>query len=240
MPTDTQFGKITKHEDFLVTAVADLPEIDVQSVTGDTAAVVAGGADGRLRHTIATSNDDDNGSTSFGALNWKAGDGRIYMEARLFLSSVADIKVFVGFADSIATADETTFSATTDTVTIDTITDGIGILFDNDQTTKQWMAVAGATDAVTVSQFLGSKVFQSEGGTNHPAINTAFTLGVELSRDRKQARFYVNGKEVYAVNSATVLVGAVGLVPIVVGMEQGTAYNLDIDYIHAEKSRSDA
>ena len=231
MATDTLHGIVEYFEDFLVTAIADLPESDNQAVTGETRAVVAGGDDGRLRLAIAATDDDDVGAVTLGALNYKAGTGDLYMEARIFLSSIADNKFFVGFGDSIASADETSFSATSDTVTIDTMTDGIGILFDGDATTLTLWCVAGAADAVTKGQALNTKY--------NPVAATAITLGVLLSADRKSAVWYVNNEEVYRVNAnSSVLVGAVSLVPGVWAYEQGTAFNLDVDYIHARKPRS--
>ena len=235
MATDTSFGKVRKFEDFLVTAIADLAEIDVQSVTGDTAAVVAGGADGRLRHTIGNSDDDDVGAVTFGALNWTAGDGDLFMEARIIISDITDNKFFVGFGDTIATSDESSFSATADTVTIDTMSNGIGILFDGDATTKNLWCVAGNTDAVTVGKVLPAKY--------NPVAAIPITLGVHLSQDRKSARWYVNGEEVYQVGAAapsgnTELVAAADLVPGVWNYEQGTAFNCDIDYLYASKDRS--
>ena len=229
MATDTGLGWVTKKEDFLVTAMADLPEIDIQSVTGGGVAVVAGGEDGWCRLDIAATDDDDVGAVTVGAVNYTAGGADLYMEARCYLSSIADNKYFVGFGDSIATADETSFSATTDTVTIDTMTDGVGILFDNDATTKNLWAVAGKTDAVTVNKSLNAKF--------NPVVSTAFTLAVLLSADRKSAAFYVNGEEAYRIDSDATLVAAVDLVPGVWAYEQGTAFNLDVDYIRIRKGR---
>ena len=229
MAIDTSFGEVRKFEDFLVTAIADLPEIDIVTVTGGGGAVVAGGADGRYRLDIVATDDDDVGAVSFGAVNWTAGD-ELKMEARIFLSAVTDNKYFVGFSDSLASADETTFSATTDTVTIDTISDGIGICWDGDASTAQLWAVAGKTDAVTVNQGLGADY--------NPVAATATTIGCYLSADRKSARFYVDGKEVHKIDSSTTLVAAVDLVPGVWAYEQGTAFNLDVDYLYAKKGRS--
>lgn len=231
MAIDTSVGFVEKSEDFLVTAVADLPEIDIQSATGVSTEVVAGGADGRLRIPVAASNDDDVAAVSFGALNWTAGDD-LFMEARFFLSSVTDVKIFVGFGDSIASADETTFSATSDTITIDTQSDAAGLHFDNDSTTKQVWAVAGKTDVVTVSQGLGTASW------SNITVDTANVWGVFISADRKSMRFYMNGKEVYAVTSDSTLIAAVDLVPGVWVYEQGTAVNVDVDYLVGRKARS--
>jgi len=230
MATGTSFGETRKFEDFLVTAIADLPEIDINTVAATgTTEVVAGACDGWLGLGVDTSDDDDRSAVSFGALNWTAGTGDLVMEARCNLSNITDNKYFVGFGDSIASADETIFSATTDTVTIDTMSDGIGILFDNDATTKNLWCVAGATDSVTVDHVLGPEY--------NPVAGTTFTLGCYLSADRKFARFYVDEKEVYTINSPTVLVAAVDLVPIVCNFEQGTANILKVDYLFAKKGR---
>lgn len=230
MATDTMFGQVRQFEDFMVTAIADLPESDQQAVTGETRAIVAGANDGRVRLAIAASNDDDVGAVSFGDLNMTAGETDIYMEARFFLSSIADNKFFVGFGDTVATGDETTFSLTTDTVTIDTMTDAIGLMFDADATTDVLFAVAGDTDSVTVGQSLPSRL--------NPVATEAITLGVHLSQDRQSAEFYVNGETVHRVDSSSVLVGNVALVAGVWAYEQGTAFNLDVDYLYARKGRS--
>ena len=230
MASDTSFGEVRKFEDFLVTAIADLPEIDVYGVTGSTIAVVDGGLDGRLRLDMGVSNDDDVAAVSFGALNWTAGNAPMRMEARIILSAITDNKFFVGFGDSIASADETTFSMTTDTVTLDTMSDAIGIGYDKDASTDQLWAVAGKTDTVTVEKGLGSDY--------NPVAATPTTLGVSLSLDRKSAQFFVDGKEVHRIDSATTLIAAVDLVPGVWAYEQATAFNLDVDYIFGAKGRS--
>ncbi|KKL15154.1 hypothetical protein LCGC14_2508460, partial [marine sediment metagenome] len=113
MAIDTMFGQVRQFEDFLVTAIADKPEIDVQTSSSTD---VTADADGRLRITDGGGNDEDVGAVSFN-LNWIAGESDLYMEARCFLSNLTDNKYFVGFTDGIASEDETTFSATSDTVT---------------------------------------------------------------------------------------------------------------------------
>ena len=74
----------------------------------------------------------------------------------------------------------------------------------------------------------------------NPVAAVPTTLGCWLSADRKVACFYVDGKEVHRVDSATTLVAAVDLVPCVIAYEQGTAFDLDIDYIYAKKARASA
>jgi len=231
MATDTSFGRVRKFEDFLVTAIADLPEIETLAVTNVAVTEIkALGIDGRLNVGVDVSDDDDIAAVSFGKLNWRSGATDIKMEARIFITSITDNKFFVGFGDSLASADETSFSATTDTVTIDTMSDGIGILFDNDATTKVLWAVAGKTDAVTVGQALNAKY--------NPVADQALTLGCYLSADRTSAAWYVNNEEVYRVTGTTTLVAATDLVPIVQNFEQGTANIVSVDYLDGEKGRS--
>ncbi|MDO8673199.1 MAG: hypothetical protein Q7O66_17475 [Dehalococcoidia bacterium] len=231
MATDTSFGYVSKFEDFLVTAIADLPEIDTLAVAATAVTEIkALGIDGRLDVGVDTSNDDDNAGVSFGKLNWRSGVNNLKMEARIFIDSITDNKFFVGFGDSLASADETSFSATTDTVTIDTMSDAIGILFDNDATTKVLWCVAGKTDSVTANKALSSKY--------NPVAAQALTLGVFLSADCKSAVWTVNGDEVYRLDSDTTLVAATDLVPMVQNFEQATANIISVDYLYGRKDRS--
>lgn len=231
MATDTSFGEVRKFEDFLVTAVADLAEVDIVSASGVATEIVAGGADGRLRLDPAATDDDDKAGVSFGDINWTAGVD-LQMEARIILSNITDVRYFVGFGDSIASADETMFDNPADVLAIGTQSDAFGLFFDNDATTKELFAVGAKTDSVTINYAIGSEY--------NPVAAVATTLGCYLSADRKVACFYIDGNEVYRIDSSTTLVAAVDLVPCVIAYEQGTAYDLDIDYIYAKKARASA
>ena len=230
MARDTSFGEVRKFEDFLVTAIADLAEIDILSNDGGTAEVVADANDGRLRITLDGDNGDDVAAVTFGDPNWTAGQSSLKMEARIFIDDVTDYKLFIGFGDTIASGDETSFSATSDNVTMGAMSDAIGVAYDGDSTTAQLWAVAGAGDSVTVDKGLGTDTV--------PEAATPMTIGCWLSTDRKSAVFYVNGKEMYTINNSSVLVDASALVPGVWAYDQGTATNIDVDYIYASKGRS--
>ena len=231
MAIDTSFGEVRQFEDFLLTAIADTPEIESLAVaaTGVTE-IKALGIDGRLNLGVDTCNDDDIAAVSFGKLNWRSGANDLKMDARIFIDSITDNKFFVGFGDSLASADETSFSATTDTVTIDTMADAIGILFDNDATTKVLWCVAGATDSVTANKSLNAKY--------NPVAAQAITLGCFLSADRTSAAWYVNNEEVYRIDGSTALVAATDLVPMVQNFEQATANIISVDYLYGRKGRS--
>ena len=230
MAIDTSFGEARKFEDFLVTAIADLPEIDFAD--GDSATEVVGGAaDGRVRLDLGTGNADELAGVSFGDVNWTAGDAYLKMEARIIISATTDNMYFVGFGDRIpSAADETVITAPSDVVTTGTQSDAIGILWDADATTAQLWAVGQKTDVITVEKGLGT--------SDVPVAAVPTTLGVYLSKDRKSAQFYKDGKEVHRIDSATTLVAAVDLLPGVWAYEQATAYLVDVDYLYGVKGRS--
>lgn len=227
MSTDTSFGIVRKFEDFLVTLIGDLPEIEI----GGAVTVSTTLGDGRARFTVENDNVDEVIACSFGAISWIAGNSPMQMEARLFVSDITDYKFFVGFGGSIASSAETSFSATTDTVTIDTMANAIGILFDMDASTKNFWCVAGKTDSVTVGKVLSDEY--------NVVAEKAITLGVSLSTDLKSASWHINGKEVYRLDSASTLVAAVGLVPGVWCYEQLNDHYVDMDYLFAKKGRAE-
>jgi len=225
-------GKVVQFEDFLITAIADLPEIDINTVT-DTGVteVVSGGKNGRMRLSTGTSNDDDKAAIS-GNLNWTAGEGPLFFEAMFLLSNLTDNMFFVGFGDSLASTNESSFIATSDVVDIETMSDGFGILFDNDATTKNLWCVAAKTDQITVNKVLSSKY--------NPVAATFIKLGCYVSTDRTSMAFFINDEEVYRVDGTTTLIAAVALCWYVINFEQATACNMDVDYVYCEQGRSNA
>ena len=232
MATDTSFGEVRKFEDFLVTIIGDLPEIDIATVSGGTTEISSTKTDGRVEISTSTSDGDDVGAVTFGALNWLAGNSYLKMEARFELNNLTDNKYFIGFGDNIASTGggETGFDMASDTVTIGTMEDSIGIGFDQDATTKNLWCLSANNSSITVEKVLGSKY--------NPVAGVPTTFGVYLSLDRKSAVFYVDNEEVYRVDSDSVLIDAVDLVPGVWVYEQATVVDLDLDYLYGSKGRS--
>lgn len=235
MPVDTNRGFYEYFEDFLVTAIGDLPEVDVVSATGVTTAILANQVGGVVEVPVGSSNDDDVAAVSTN-LNWHAGaNGQLIGSVRMKVdTSVADMKWFIGFGDSIASADETSFSATSDTVTIDTMTDGVGFLFDGDATTLTVWAVAGKTDAVTVGEALPIRFV--------PALGVYHTFTVKIGRGATMIEWYIDDEEVHRVDrrqgDTTSYISTTA--PLALGLwayEQGTACEYEVDYIWASKAR---
>lgn len=233
MATDTDLGFYRYHQDFDVTAIGDLPEVDVQSATGVTTAILADQRGGVVEVPVGSSNDDDVAAVSSN-LNFQVEAGGLTGSVRFKVdTSIADMKFFVGFGDVIASADETSFSATTDTVTIDTMSDAIGFLFDNDATTKRVWVVAGKADAVTLGQALDSNYTAAK-----IALNTYHTFKVSVSSDGLFAEFSIDGKVVYTHTGTTPIITLTA--PLAIGFwayEQGTACEYEVDYLNAVNPR---
>lgn len=228
MAIDTSYGIVRQFEDFLVTAIGDIPEISQIGVTGAATAVVPG-EDGRVRLKPATDDDDDKAGVGF-SLNYKAGTELMYMEARILVSDVTDNRFFVGFGDSLPATDQTMFDNPADVLAIGVQSDAFGLFYDQDATTKVIFAVGGKTDAITVNKALSPK---------YNLTATVFTvLGCSVSADRKTMVFYIDNKPVYRIDSPNTLIAAVALVPCVMAYEQLIAFNLDVDYLYATKGRA--
>ncbi len=229
MAIDAMKGKFKYFEDFLVTAIGDLPEIDVQSATGVTTAILANTHGGAVEIPMGTTDDDDVGAVTTN-LNYDVSVSDVECESRLRVETITDPKYFVGFCDTIASADETTFSATSDTVTIDTMSNAIGFLFDNDATTKNIWCVAGATDSVTVGQVLSSDF--------NPSADEWVTFRVFVAKGGQSAQWSINGKEVHRVYSTSQVVAATSVFCAGVwNYEQGTAADIEVDSIMAAAYR---
>ena len=235
MATHGGRGFFEYFEDFLVTAIGDLPEVDVQSATGVTTAILANQMGGVLEVPVATSNDDDVAAVSTN-LNWSVNaNGHLIGEARVkWDTSVADMFWFIGFGDSIASADETSFGATADVYDILTMTDGIGFVFDNDATTPRIVTVAGSVNALTYQSILSSRFT--------PVVATYYVIRVEVGPGGVAAEWSIDGEVVARTARAAGLTTPYVTVasPLALGVwnyEQATANELEVDYLFAHKGR---
>ena len=235
MPAHGGRGFAEYFEDFLVTAIGDLPEVDVQSATGVTTAILANQSGGVVEVPVATSNDDDVAAVSTN-LNWLTNaNGYLIGEVRAkWDTSVADMFWFIGFGDSIASADETSFGATADVYDILTMSDGVGFVFDNDATTPAVVAVAGAANALS---------FQSAINTRFtPVVGTYYVFRIEVGPGAVAIEWSINGevmaRAARAAGNTTAYVTVTA--PLALGVwnyEQATANELEVDYLNVRKGR---
>jgi len=233
MPTDTSFGEVRFFEDFLGTAVADIPNISVLADGAGTTECVAGAADGRLSLVSGGAGGGEIGSMTTLGLNWTAGGGWLKMEMRIAVDDITDYTVHVGFGNEIATGDDTAFTISGDVESSGTLADTIGFYRDGDATTAVWRCMAQNTSVITVQKELGV--------AHNPVAATFTTLGVYLSLDRKSAVWYIDGEEVHRVDAnSSALIAAVDLVPGIWQLDEGTVTTIEVDYLYCAKGRNTA
>lgn len=154
------------------------------------------------------------------ALNWKAGNGGLFMEARIkAVSSVADFALNVGFTDTLGTTTvEEPF--TINGTTVSGVADDAACFVFDTAATNDTLHAQGA-----------------KGGTDTAISNTGealtadawIRLGVALDSSGT-ATFYVDGVQVATVANAVTT--TVALTPVIaVGSRTTAAKTVDVDYL---------
>lgn len=161
------------------------------------------------------------------ALNWKASNGGLYMKARFRgITSVADVKYFIGFTDVLATTTleiPITLSGTTLTTNA---TDAVGFLFDTAATNDFWHCQGVKADTDTALAVT----------TVAPAADTfqTFELAVDTSGT---ATFWINGTQVGSIANAVTT--SVALTPVVSAMANTTtSKTVSLDYLFVASKRA--
>lgn len=155
-------------------------------------------------------------------LGWKPNQGGLIMEARIKLSTIATIAVYVGFTDQVGALEMPIQSAASaDTITTNA-TDGVGFFFDTSMTTKNWWCSGVKNDVDATHQ----------NTTFAPVAATYEVLRVEVQSDG-QADFFRNGKQVGTGRMAAATTATIALTPVIAGFNRTTsgAPTLSVDYI---------
>ena len=191
--------------------------------------VVANSVNGEA--TLKSASDDGvhgaNGTAmSLDQLNFKANQGGCFVEARLKLTSVANVAVFVGFSDVISTTVELPIYKTSGADTIDSdATDACGIAFDTDGTTDEWFigGVKNGTD--TDATHAGSA----------PTGGAYDIVRVEVD-SAGAVTGYLNGLKIGTVYNA--VTATVALTPYIVVANRSAAQDVvTLDYVMCGQSR---
>lgn len=214
--------------DFLGDALEDEILAGVGSGTGNAVALSVG-VNGRaeIKTSSADAAIDANGSSlSLGALNWRADQGGLMMEARIQVDNIAGVMFFVGFTDALAsTVEAPIFLNAAD---LDSDADNAcGVLFDTDGTTAQWCqgGVKATTD--TAPAYSGAA----------PVAATWYTVRVEVSA-AGAVQGFVNDVAIgpAVANAITV---TTPVCPIVFVANRGAAArNVLVDYLHVQANRA--
>lgn len=214
--------------DFLGDALEDELLAGVGSGTGNAVALSVG-AGGRVE--IKTASDDGaigaNGSSlGLGALNWRADQGGLIMEARVQIDAITAVMLFIGFTDALpSTVEAPIFLNAAD---IDSDADNAcGVLFDTDGTTAQWCHGGVKATVDTVPDYSGGA----------PSAATYYTVRVEVSA-AGAVQGFIDGVPIGppVANAVTV---STPLCPIIFAANRGAAArNVLVDYMLVQGDRA--
>lgn len=159
-------------------------------------------------------------------LNWKANQGNLVLEARVKISAITNIAVFVGFTDQVSALEmPVTLSTTTFTTNA---TDAVGFLFDTAATTDTIRLVGVANDVDATAQDTSLAY----------VADTYKTFRIELSA-AGVATFYIDGTAVGTAMTGA-LTATVALTPVIAGFNRTTSGTPTItaDYMHVSADRA--
>ena len=212
--------KVTLYDDFLGDAIDGSWAADAD--TGGACAIVA--AAGGVCRLTTDITDADRIMLSH-ELNWYPAKNCV-MEARITVSLITTVSIFVGFTDAKAEAAQTMPFAQTDAVLTDTCTNGVGFLFDTNATTDVWNYVQ--TNA-------GTQTTTGLAATYDPVALTYQTFLVAVDTVGN-ATFYINGNPVGFVAEAVATTSA--FTPNVsMQNKSGAIHYVNVDYIKCWQDR---
>lgn len=223
-----QTAVVSYFTDFLGDALEDELMAGVGSGTGNAVALSTG-VGGRVE--IKTSSADAaigaNGSSlGLGALNWRADQGGLFMEARVQIDNIADVMLFVGFTDALpSTVNAPIFLNAAD---IDSdAANACGVLFDTDGTTAQWAHGGVKANTDTAPAYSGAA----------PAAATWYKVRVEVS-SAGAVQGFIDDVAIAPAKAAAVTV-TTPLVPIIFAANRGgAARNVLVDYLWVQGNRA--
>jgi hypothetical protein len=219
---------VSYFDDFLGDVIADQWGVDKGSDGSAANFALSASVNGMLRATCgagAGASMAANGVQLHQALQWKANAGNLEMEARIKLSAITNIAVFVGFTDQIAALEMPIHSAASANTITTNATDAVGFFFDTSMTDdKFWLAGVKADTA-------GTHV----NSTIAPVANTWVRLKIEVDSSGNATGF-INGVKVGVVANA--VTATVALTPVVAAFTRSAATaTIDVDYIDINASR---
>lgn len=192
-------------------------------------AVLASTANGAVRATTGAGAGGTmavNGVLLERYLNWKPNAGGLVMQARVKISAITNISLFVGFTDQVGTLEAPINSAASANTITTTATDAVGFFFDTSMTDDYfWIAgVKADTDATHANTNVA------------PVAATWVVLRVEVDASGN-GRFFIDGAYVGAVVNATT--ATVALTPVVSCFTRTAASaTVDVDYVYVKADRA--
>ena len=160
-------------------------------------------------------------------LSWKANMGELVFEARVKMSAIADISVFIGLTDQIAALEMPIHSAASANTITTNATDGCGFFFDTSMTADTWWVAGVANDVDATHQNSGLA----------PVADTYAVFRIEVT-STGGASFYYNGTLVGTAMTGAVT-ATVALTPVIAGFNRTTTGTptLTVDYVYVAALR---
>lgn len=161
-------------------------------------------------------------------LSWKAEQGGLVLQARVKLSAITDIAVFIGFTDQTGALEMPIQSAASANTITTNATDAIGFFFDTSMTTDDWWIAGVANDVDATHQDT----------TFAPVADTYETFRIEVTA-AGAADFFRNGKRV-GTRMSGAATATVALTPVIAGFNRTTSGTPTItaDYINVAANRT--
>ena len=188
------------------------------------------GVNGMLRATTGAGAGGSmaaNGVQLHSALQWKANQGGLVFEARVKISAITNISLFVGLTDQIAALEMPIHSAASANTITTNATDAVGFFFDTSMTDDNfWTAgVKADTDATHADTAIA------------PVADTYIVLRVEVDSSGN-AKFFVDGVQKGSV-MANAVTATVALTPVVAAFTRTAASaTVEVDYVLTQATRA--
>lgn len=168
-----------------------------------------------------------NGIQIHSALQWKANQGNLTLEAMLKLSAITNISVFVGFTDQISSLEMPIHSAASANTITTNATDAVGMFFDTSMTADNWWAAGVKADTDATHQNSGVA----------PVADTFQRLRIEVDSSGN-ADFYIDGARV-GTTMANAVTATVALTPVIAAFTRSAASaDITVDYVQVLATRA--
>ena len=219
MATDTTRGEVCMFEDFLGDTFDTF--LWTANADGGGSANITEAAGGVFQ--LASDGTDGDIENLFGAEIWIASNGGIVMESRVKMTTSIAQGVFIGMSDE-NDADEVPIDLDGGTLTT-TAADAVGFVYDSAEG-GNWYAVGvkGGTDTAQTDCDVG------------PTLATYQTFVIHINPEGR-AVFSIDGKQVAAMDSC--VTASVALCPAFAQLANGTAGNVQVDYVKVLGGRPD-
>lgn len=160
------------------------------------------------------------------SLNWRPNMGGFVFEAKVSISVITSVALFVGLTDQNG-ALEMPFTLGAGDALTSNCTDGCGFLFDTAADTDEWCLVGVANNVDAAKEFLGIA----------PVANTMETLRIEVNATSGAATFFRNGVKVGSTMTGATRIG-IAHTPVIAGFSRvNVSRSFFADYIKTQARR---